>query len=646
MEVLEKINALYCDDDGRPYQDFRIRHTYILDDPFPDPDGLSALEPPASPAAQFPAQERVKRRLAYEEGVSLEADAAAGGMTEEELDQSIRRKEAQARAIVLEMTGDLPDADVKPPEEVLFVCKLNAVTTSEDLELIFSRFGTIKGCEVIRDFKTGDSLNYAFIEFETEAACIEAYNKMNNALIDDRRIKVDFSQSVSKLWNRFLLRPRSEQRQQDQALMPNTSTEIGAATGITAGSDVGRGRRWAGNNAPREQRQHQQYGLPARPPPPRTEVPQQRFGGNSGGASNDGGDVERGTGSRKSRFSAGVTSTATMGENESKEASGRSEPHQERSHTQGSQGHGRDQERDRERNGGSNRDRDQERDRERNGGSNRDRDQERDRERNGGSNRDRDQERDRERNGGRGGVRDGSRERCSDDRDGKGRRGGSKDGGRGGVRDGSRERCSDDRDGKGRRGGSKDGGRGGVRDGSRERCSDDRDGKGRRGGSKDGGRGGVRDGSRERCSDDRDGKGRRGGSKDGGRGGVRDGSRERCSDDRDGKGRRGGSKDGGRGGVRDGSRERCSDDRDGKGRRGGSKDGGRGGVRDGSRERCSDDRDGKGRRGGSKDGGRGGVRDGSRERCSDDRDGKGRRGGRDHDDNSRHSQERKRSRIS
>ena len=31
---------------------------------------------------------------------------------------------------------------------------------------------------------------------------MDAYYKMNNVLIDDRRIKVDFSQSVSKLWNR------------------------------------------------------------------------------------------------------------------------------------------------------------------------------------------------------------------------------------------------------------------------------------------------------------------------------------------------------------------------------------------------------------------------------------------------------------
>ena len=42
--------------------------------------------------------------------------------------------------------GDLPFAEVKPPENVLFVCKLNPVTRDEDLELIFSRFGPIVRC--------------------------------------------------------------------------------------------------------------------------------------------------------------------------------------------------------------------------------------------------------------------------------------------------------------------------------------------------------------------------------------------------------------------------------------------------------------------------------------------------------------------
>ena len=111
----------------------------------------------------------------------------------------MKEREAKTRAKLLEIIGDIPDADVKPPENVLFVCKLNPVTNDDDLELIFSRFGKINSCEVIRDSKTGDSLCYAFIEFDQEKDCENAYFKMDNVLIDDRRIHVDFSQSVAKL---------------------------------------------------------------------------------------------------------------------------------------------------------------------------------------------------------------------------------------------------------------------------------------------------------------------------------------------------------------------------------------------------------------------------------------------------------------
>lgn len=89
---------------------------------------------------------------------------------------------------------------MKLPENILFVCKLNPCTTETDLELIFGRFGSIRSCEVVRDWKTGDSLGYSFIEFETDKACEEginiiflAYWKMENSLIDERRIHVDFS---------------------------------------------------------------------------------------------------------------------------------------------------------------------------------------------------------------------------------------------------------------------------------------------------------------------------------------------------------------------------------------------------------------------------------------------------------------------
>jgi len=93
---------------------------------------------------------------------------------------------------------------MKPPENVLFVCKLNQVTTDLDLETIFSRFGEILSCEIVRDKKTGDSLCYAFIEYENEEDAEQAYFKMDNVLIDDRRIHVDFSQSVAKTkWENY-----------------------------------------------------------------------------------------------------------------------------------------------------------------------------------------------------------------------------------------------------------------------------------------------------------------------------------------------------------------------------------------------------------------------------------------------------------
>lgn len=123
-----------------------------------------------------------------------------GEAAQEELVEKLRReREARAQALTLEIVGDLPFAEVKPPENVLFVCKLNPVTEDDDLDLIFSSFGKIISCEVIRDKRTGDSLQYAFIEFEDQKACEQAYFKMQGVLIDDHRIHVDFSQSVSRL---------------------------------------------------------------------------------------------------------------------------------------------------------------------------------------------------------------------------------------------------------------------------------------------------------------------------------------------------------------------------------------------------------------------------------------------------------------
>jgi len=204
FDTLEKINDVFTDSKGRPLKDIRIRHTVILDDPYDDPPGLKV--PDVSPVPT-PAQ-LATVMIADDEELDQDVDEAA-------LEKLRREREARAQALTLEMVGDLPFAEVKPPENVLFVCKLNPVThgmfgsdppnlaclcltiSDDDLELIFSRFGKILSCEVIRDKRTGDSLQYAFIEFENQKDCEQAYFKMQGVLIDDHRIHVDFSQSVS-----------------------------------------------------------------------------------------------------------------------------------------------------------------------------------------------------------------------------------------------------------------------------------------------------------------------------------------------------------------------------------------------------------------------------------------------------------------
>merc|ERR1712029_1024108 len=167
----------------------RITHTVVLHDPYDDPQGLQLRESSPEPTAEMLASNRIG------------ADESLNdyeGLSEEQISEVIAEKEAKAQATILEMVGDLREADCAPPENVLFVCKLNPVTNDDDLEIIFSRFGNVVSCEVIRDKKTGDSLQYAFVEFGDQKSCEQACFKMDNVLIDDRRIHVDFSQSVSQ----------------------------------------------------------------------------------------------------------------------------------------------------------------------------------------------------------------------------------------------------------------------------------------------------------------------------------------------------------------------------------------------------------------------------------------------------------------
>lgn len=117
FDALQKINEAFIDDKGRPLKDIRIKHTPILDDPFDDPPGL--IEPSSSP---LPSKAQLATvMIGDDEELEENIDEAA-------VEKLRREREARAQALTLEMVGDLPFAEVKPPENVLFVCKLNPVT--------------------------------------------------------------------------------------------------------------------------------------------------------------------------------------------------------------------------------------------------------------------------------------------------------------------------------------------------------------------------------------------------------------------------------------------------------------------------------------------------------------------------------------
>lgn len=151
--------------------DVRIINTIIIDDPFHDPVNLKSL----IPKEQYPNEKQLR---------SMNFPDLKNNTTIE--------------ALTLELIGDLSHHDVKPQPNILFITKLNPITDEDSLEIIFSRFGTVKQCNIIKD-KDGKSKRYGFIEFETIKQAEIAYEKLHdNCIIDGNEVIVDFSQSTRK----------------------------------------------------------------------------------------------------------------------------------------------------------------------------------------------------------------------------------------------------------------------------------------------------------------------------------------------------------------------------------------------------------------------------------------------------------------
>lgn len=151
--------------------DIRIVATHILYDPFPK---LLEVNLKKKPFVPTPSQlERIKP-------------------------EENNTSESTLQALALELIGDLPDYNIKPSPKVLFVARLNKLTTQDSLKIIFSRFGQVDQCNIIVEEKK--KTNYGFIEFDTKDSAEKAYSTLNKqpCFIDGNEVYIDFSQSVKR----------------------------------------------------------------------------------------------------------------------------------------------------------------------------------------------------------------------------------------------------------------------------------------------------------------------------------------------------------------------------------------------------------------------------------------------------------------
>lgn len=211
LDILQHINTSFVDNEQRPYLDIIILHTRILYDPFEDFDDI--IYPNTSPILNSINVLNSKRL--ENDGIKLD-DIDINNTntieTEEEMlqiHQKLVEKEAKIRTDILVALGDIPDADFVPHDNIVFICNLNPITQDDDLRIIFSRFGVVINCDIVRDKKTKKSFGYAFIEMETSKECEYAVRSMKNAIIDDRLVRVDYSHSAFNRYRDDWTRPNT-----------------------------------------------------------------------------------------------------------------------------------------------------------------------------------------------------------------------------------------------------------------------------------------------------------------------------------------------------------------------------------------------------------------------------------------------------
>jgi RNA recognition motif-containing protein len=72
----------------------------------------------------------------------------------------------------------------------IFVARLDYGVTSQDLEDLFSDYGSVSSAKVIMDRDTGKSKGFGFVEMEDDDAGRSAINELNDYEVKGRNIVV------------------------------------------------------------------------------------------------------------------------------------------------------------------------------------------------------------------------------------------------------------------------------------------------------------------------------------------------------------------------------------------------------------------------------------------------------------------------
>lgn len=79
----------------------------------------------------------------------------------------------------------------------LIVNYLPPTLNQDDVKQLFTRMGPVSNCKLIRNYTTGQSLGYAFIEYPTEQLAAEAIAQIDGYQLQEKKLKVSYARQSS-----------------------------------------------------------------------------------------------------------------------------------------------------------------------------------------------------------------------------------------------------------------------------------------------------------------------------------------------------------------------------------------------------------------------------------------------------------------